>query len=140
MGETEVLRFTATLKKFLTVAELYGQGFLTFIEVNGEEITVEEICRDPSEILRPILARAHASVLFSATLTPTDYFADILGGGKGAVRVSLPSPFDPSNLCVVAATGVDTRYEARDKSVKRIAAHIAATVSGRDIDSSAEKP
>ncbi|MBE6633690.1 MAG: hypothetical protein E7620_05020, partial [Ruminococcaceae bacterium] len=43
--ETEALRFTATLKKFLTVAELYGQGFLTFIEVNGEEITVEQICR-----------------------------------------------------------------------------------------------
>ena len=77
------------------------------------------------------LKKAKAAFLFSATLAPIDYFADLLGGGRDAVKLSLPSPFDPQNVCVVAATGISARYEDREKNAKRIASHIAATVSAK---------
>ncbi len=129
--ENEVYRLCAVLKKFEVVTEYYDDNFLTFITVEGDVRTIRLICLDPSRILEAKLGRAYASVLFSATLTPTDYFADVLGGGKGAIRLSLPSPFDPSHTCFAAVTGISTRFENRAKSVKRIAAVIAATASGK---------
>ena len=104
---------------------------MSFITVEGDVETLRVICLDASEILSSCLSKAYASVLFSATLTPLDYFSDVLGGGKGAVRVSLPSPFDPSNLCIVGATSVSTRYDDRDGSYKKLVSYIAASVSGK---------
>ena len=127
----EAVALGATLKKFTVIAECYDSHFLTFLERHGHEVTARLVCLDPSEVLDERLSRAKAAVFFSATLTPPDYFATILGGGKGAARLSLPSPFDPANFCLAAVTGVSTRYEDREKSAKKIAACIAATVSGR---------
>lgn len=127
----EVTSFGAALKKFTVVAGHYDSHFLTFAERHGHEVMVRLVCLDPSEVLDAALSRAKAAVFFSATLTPPDYFANILGGGNGAVRLSIPSPFDPANLCLAAVTGVSTRYEDREKSAKKIAACVAATVSGK---------
>lgn len=129
--EVAVYTLTAALKHFETVAEYYDERFLTFLTVEGDERTVRLICLDPSSILNSCLSRAYASVLFSATLTPSDYFADILGGGKGAVRISVPSPFNASQFCLAAVPSVSTRYEDRAKSYRKIAGLIAATVSAK---------
>lgn len=129
--EVAVYTLTVALKHFETVAEYYDERFLTFLTVEGDERTVRLICLDPSSILNSCLSRAYASVLFSATLTPSDYFADILGGGKGAVRISVPSPFNASQFCLAAVPSVSTRYEDRAKSYRKIAGLIAATVSAK---------
>lgn len=130
-NEAAVYLQTAHVKRFSLIFEYFDQSFLTFIELCGEERTVRLVCLDPSRVLDAVMQRAHAAVLFSATLTPPDYFADILGGGKQAVRISLPSPFDPENFCLTALTGVSTRYGDREKSYKKILSAIAATVSAR---------
>ena len=126
---------SSTLHGFLTAAAYYDERFVTFTEVeggdDGEEVRVRLVCLDPAGILRPILRRASARVLFSATLTPADYFADILGGGKDAVTASFDSPFPPENLCVALADQVNTRFGEREKSYRRIVSYIAAAVSAR---------
>lgn len=130
-GEGAVYLLAAAFKRFELISEHYDERFLTFVELEGEKRTLRLICLDPSRVLDEGLSRAHAAVLFSATLTPQDYFADVLGGGKGAVRISLPSPFAVENFCPVALTSVSTRFEDRAKSYKRIASCIAATVSAK---------
>lgn len=127
----EVFALATLLKRFERIAEYYDDGFLTFILLEDDVITLRLICLDPSRILDACHARALSSILFSATLTPTDYFADILGGTKKAVRISLPSPYDPQNCCVAAVTGISTRYEDRAKGYKRLAGLIAASVCGQ---------
>lgn len=130
-NETAVYLQAAHVKRFSLIFEYFDQAFLTFIELCGEERIVRLVCLDPSRVLDARMQRAHAAVLFSATLTPPDYFADILGGGKQAVRISLPSPFDPENFCLTALTGVSTRYGDREKSYKKILSAIAATASAK---------
>ncbi len=126
----EVQGLIRALSRFEKISEYYDERFLTFITVEGEELSWRLICLDPSYILDTCHNRAFSSVLFSATLTPTDYFADILGGGREAVKVTLPSPFDPKNCCVAAVTGISTRYADRDATVKKLVSIIAATASG----------
>lgn len=119
------------LRAFHTAGLYYDQHFATFTEMEGNEVRVRLLCLDPSGIVGPLLQMAESCVLFSATLTPTDYFADILGGGKGAVMVSFSSPFPPEHLCVAVADHISVRYEDRNKAdtVRRVVSYIAAMAS-----------
>ena len=120
-----------SLRSFRTAADYFDRRFATFVEVEGEDVRVKLTCLDPAGILRPILQKAEARVLFSATLTPNDYFADILGGDRDSVLVSFESPFPRDHLCVAVCDGVSTRYEDRDGSCRKIMNYIAATVSAK---------
>lgn len=113
------------------ISERYDRGYITFITKDGNNVSILLYCLDPATELSSALSRAQASVLFSATLTPTEYFADILGGGKKTVSVSFRSPFPSENLCVAVVDKISTRYEDREKSYKKISSCIAATVSAK---------
>lgn len=119
------------LRDFLTAATHYDRNYATYVEVAGEDVVVRLVCLDPAPILRPLLHRAAARVLFSATLTPTEYFADILGGGGDSVTATFESPFPPDNLCVSIADKLSTRFGDRDKTCRAVVNYIAATVSVR---------
>lgn len=123
--------FLRILRKWGEAAGAYDEKFRTYIEVNAGRVSVKLFCLDPSGRLGEALSAARAAVFFSATLTPSDYFSDVLGGGKGSLSLSLPSPFPRENLGLYAVTSVSTRYDDRQKSAKKLAAVIAATASGR---------
>jgi len=122
---------SADIGKYLTVSEFFSKSFKAYCEVNGDEITVKLYCLDPSDIMSSLLTRARASIMFSATLTPTEYFCDVLGGGNNAERISLSSPFPAENLCVAVADYVNTRFETREDNAKRFATVIAASVTSK---------
>lgn len=119
------------VRRYLHINEYFDRGFLSYVQVLDGDVTVKTCCLDPSTILDTLLKRAHATVFFSATLSPFDYYGSLLGGTKKAVSVSLPSPFDTENLCVAVADYVSTRWEVRKKNTARFATLIAATVSAR---------
>jgi DNA excision repair protein ERCC-2 len=119
------------VRKYLTVSEYFDRSFRFYAEIADGDVRIRIYCLDPSDIMDRLLTRAVSSVMFSATLTPPEYFCDVLGGQNRAVSVSLPSPFDPANLCVAVADYVSTRLEDREKNYARYAAIIAATVSPR---------
>ncbi len=118
----------SALRLYMSILEYYDEHFRTYILVYGGNITSKIYCIDPSQVLDRCMNRACSSVLFSATLTPADYFADVLGGSKNAMTLSLPSPFPRENLCLCAMTGISTRHEDRDKSYGKVASAIAAAV------------
>ena len=140
---TVVDGLAATLRAFRTAGDYYDRHYATFVEVarpadampNDEietgEVTVRLICLDPADILRPLLHKASARVLFSATLTPAEYFADILGGGRDAVTISFDSPFDPDHLAVAVCDQINTRFENREESYRRIVSYLSAVVSAK---------
>lgn len=122
---------SASVRRFLTVSEYFDANFRMYAEIANGDILLKIYCLNPSDILDSLLCRASASILFSATLTPTDYFRDVLGGGKNAEELSLPSPFCSENLCVAVADYVNTRFDEREDNAKRFATVIAAAVSSR---------
>ncbi len=117
--------------EYKKICDCFDGRYLTFVNKDGDDISLLLYCLDPSYQLSLALDRAVAAVLFSATLTPAEYFADILGGGKKSVAVEFSSPFPPENLCVAVVDGISTRFEDREKSYKKISSCIAATVSAR---------
>lgn len=122
---------SAQLRRYVMLSEYYDGHFLTYLELVEGRITAQLFCLDPSGVLHSAMGRARSTILFSATFTPLDYFADVLGGGKHAQTLQLPSPYDPERLCITVVPGVSTRFEDRAKSYKRVASMIAATVSAK---------
>ena len=122
----------SSAREYLLIMEYYDQRFLTYVMVFGGDIKVRLYCLDPSDVLNRCMNKGVASLLFSATLTPIDYFTDLLGGGKGVETLVLPTPFERENLFVAAVDSVSTRYDDRnDKTYKRIVATIASAVGAK---------
>ncbi len=126
-----VRSWAQALRKYARILSLYDEKFMTYVEVFGGDTKISLSCLDPSDVLDSCLSKARASIFFSATLTPTAYFSDLLGGGKKQKLLDLPSPYDSENLCVAAIDTVSTRFEDREKSYKKIASCIAASISAK---------
>ena len=126
-----LVELSSLLRRFASLAEYYDERFLTYVELCCGTLSVQVFCLDPAGVLDSAMGRARASILFSATFSPLSYFSDILGGGKHAEALALPSPFPPDNLCVTVASGVSTRMEDRAGSYRRVATLIAAAISGK---------
>ena len=122
---------SSAVRRFLTVSEYFDDNFRFYAEIADGDVMIRIYCLDPSDLLDSLFCRANASVLFSATLTPPDYFRDVLGGGKHAQTLTLPSVFAPENLCVAVADYVNTRFDTREDNAKRFATVIAAAVNSK---------
>lgn len=123
-------KVSSKLSDIIHAAEFFDERFVFFGEAIGETLRFRILCLDPSSILDTMMRGAVSTVLFSATLTPTDYFADLFGCRK-ATLLELDSPYDPDNLCLVAMDKVSTRYVSRGDTAKKIAEIIITTVSAK---------
>ena len=76
----------------------------------------------PAPFLKQRFEAAHAVALFSATLSPWNYYADTLGMPPDTAWIDVASPFDAQQLQVHIASHISTRYQHRDRSLAPIAA------------------
>lgn len=74
----------------------------------------------PAAFVAPRLAAAASVVLFSATLQPQAYYADLLGLPADYVWLDVPSPFRPEQLDV-RMVNLSTRWNDRSRSIEPIA-------------------
>ncbi len=126
-----VTELASKAKKYMLISDYYDEKFLSYVELMGGDTAVQVYCLDPSGVLGERLSRASASVLFSATLTPLEYFTELCGA-KGSFTLDLPSPFPEENLCVAAVDTISTKSDDRDdRTCRKIATYIAATVSAK---------
>jgi DNA excision repair protein ERCC-2 len=118
--------------KYLIIADLYDEGYVTTIALYKSEVAVTQQCLDPADKLSEIIGQGLATVFFSATLTPMDYYIRILGGSTDALRLSIASPFPQEGLKILMADGISTRYTDRAESYEPLAEMIAAFTGGQD--------
>ncbi len=116
---------------FCKVADMYDTNYVTCLEQKERDLIVKLFCVDPSAHLSTALERASSSVLFSATITPMSYFAQMLGCREDVQKRILPSPFPPENLCVLASRCVSTLYRHRSQTKNDLAKTIGSLVSAK---------
>lgn len=129
--EEELLSVYFETLNFLRISDFYDEHYVTMYRSQGSELKVRLMCLDPSANLETCLERGKASVLFSATLTPTNYYSKILGGGEEAKELSLPSPFPRENLGLFVANRVGTRYLQREQSLPDVVSLIHTAVTAK---------
>ena len=127
----ELLEFYLEVNRFSKILEFYNDHFICYYEINKDELVLHVSCLDASSFLHSSLRRLRGSVLFSATLSPIEYYVDMLGGKKEDAQLILPSPFPVDNLKIIIAPKVSIRYKNRDSSYQQVADYIKAFVSNK---------
>ena len=117
--------FYFELLQFARVAELFDGHFLFDIskrEAGGRRSQSQLCLRNvvPAPLLRPRLSAARSTVLFSATLSPRHYYADLLGLPDNSVWMDVESPFQAEQLQVQVVSRISTRFARRQASLEPI--------------------
>ncbi|WP_179396042.1 ATP-dependent DNA helicase [Lacticaseibacillus absianus] len=109
---------------FLRIADLYNDTYETEIALTPEAITLKQLCLDPSAFMDACMAKGRGAVLFSATLSPLDYYQDILGGAANSLAYRLESPFPREQLKVVVTTDITPIYRMRERTLPVLVASL----------------
>ncbi|CAG8866242.1 ATP-dependent DNA helicase [Pseudomonas fluorescens] len=115
---------------FCRVAELFDEQFLFDISKRDLERkrNLSQLCLRnvvPAGFIRPRLTAARSTVLFSATLSPRHYYADLLGTPADTVCIDVESPFHADQLQVHIVDQISTRFVHRQASLEPIVDLIA---------------
>ncbi len=116
-----------TLLRFLNGLLAADGAFSKCVELRGGEARLRVFCRDPSRFLGGVIHRAHSVIGLSATLSPTEFYRDLLGFDAARTTVlSVPNPFPATNRRVVVDSTVTTTWRERPQHVARIAERLGA--------------
>ncbi len=86
----------------------------------GEDLCLNVRNVVPAPFLRPRWAALHGAVLFSATLSPQDYQANLLGLPETTAWLDVPPVFPAEHLLVQVAERLSTRYAHRSRSLQAL--------------------
>lgn len=111
--------------QFSRVAELFDEHFLFDISKRdlGNTRSLSQLCLRnvvPAGFIRPRLTAARSTVMFSATLSPQRYYADLLGLPTSTVWIDVESPFSAEQLKVQIVSQISTRFVHRQASLAPI--------------------
>ena len=128
----QVLEFYFTITGFLRISDLYDKNYVTYIETGDlTAFLIKLFCIDPSKLLAEETKKSASAIFFSATLTPLDYFRNILGGAESDYMLRLRSPFPQRNLCLMIDGRISTKYKFRESSFNPVAERIYKMVAAR---------
>lgn len=123
--------FFFDLNRFARLLEYYDENFLLYVKKDEKDISINLFCLDPSELLRRTLQKVRSKIIFSATLSPIDYYLGMIGGSENDPLISLQSPFKKNNLALMVAPNVSIKYKNRDSTLLNVAKYIKSFVSGK---------
>ncbi|MBF8740723.1 ATP-dependent DNA helicase [Pseudomonas guariconensis] len=131
-GEMEpaVLQFYFQALQFNRVAELFDEHFIFDVSVRSgpRKRRLATLCLRnviPARLLGPRMSAARSVTLFSATLNPRHFYADLLGMPADTAWLEVAAPFRAEQLQVRIASQVCTRYRERHASLAPIVELIA---------------
>ncbi|HEY1042558.1 MAG TPA: helicase C-terminal domain-containing protein [Telluria sp.] len=115
-------RFYFDAMLFVRLSEQFGSHSLFDISMQGARdstLCIRNVV--PAPWLQPRFAVAHSTTLFSATLSPWNYFTDALGMPADTAWIDVESPFRADQLSVHVVRQISTRYQHRARSLGPIA-------------------
>jgi len=132
--------FLGVVAQFLKDWQETGKGFAKILSVNqsrdGLQVTLSNLCLDPSLVSQKIFEEAHSSILMSGTLTPTAMYKDLLSVSR-ADEATFKSPFPQSNrlnlIVPLTTTKFTMRSDEQYRSMALICQEITEAVPGNTI-------
>ena len=111
----EVLEFYFKISHFLLIFEWLDVNYKIYTEHRENcGFWLKLLCVNPAKRLAECMAKGRASVLFSATLLPINYYKQLLGADKNDIAVYAESAFNKDKLGVFLCRDVTSRYKQRN--------------------------
>ena len=120
-----LLRFHFDALHFCRMADAFAQHSLFDVTRSGSDATLCIRNVSPAPFLAPRFAACATSIVFSATLSPADYYRRLLGLPEATSWMNVDSPFAEEQLNVHVERRISTRFRDRKASLVPIARLIA---------------
>lgn len=115
------------LLKFLNGLMVADGAFSKFLQRDGNDYLLRVFCKDPSRFLGGVINRCHSVVGLSATLSPPEFYRDLLGFDPARTDVlQVENPFPVENRQVVIDNTIATTWRERPLYYPVIADRLAA--------------
>ena len=128
---SEFREFSRECHAFTSIYEGYSEHLTCYAEKRGEDFVFRIYCPNPAPLLSESLKEVKGHVLFSATLSPIEYYMNAIEGEEGKPYLLLPSPFPPDNFKIIVTPNVSTRYKDREKSYDEVARYLETFITGK---------
>ena len=114
-----LLAFFFRLNRFLVIYEKSDQRYRYIVKDEKGERTLRILCLDPSEDLKACMGLGRASILFSATFLPIQYYKQLLGGTQEDYEIYAETAFDADRCVYLISKDVTAKYTARSMEMYR---------------------
>lgn len=108
------------INSYLKISDLYDENYMTLTFKQDNNFIIKQFCLNPGHLLSNMIKKGRSTIFFSATLSPIEYYMELLGGEQTSLRLSLPSPFKPSQTAVIINNAISTKYHQRNNSLLSI--------------------
>lgn len=129
----EVRDFYFEVRNFLNMYELVDEHYVIYTQMEEDgRFMIKLFCVDPSLNLQKCIDKANATIFFSATLLPINYYKQILSTKEDNYAIYAESTFAENQRLLAFAPDVSTKYTRRGPvEYLRIAQYIQAAVEGK---------
>ena len=113
--------------KFLNVLVVSDDAFSHYLEREHGDYRLRILCKDPSRFLGAVINRCHSVICLSATLSPYEFYRDLLGfDSERSSPLRVSDPFPAENRRIVVDTTVTTTWRERPANYPLIAQRLTA--------------
>ena len=125
-----VLDFYFALRNFLNIYDLVDEHYVIYSQMDEEgRFMLKLFCVDPSANLQKCIDKARATIFFSATLLPVNYYKKLLSTREDNYAIYATSTFEESQRLLLFGRDVSTKYTRRNRSeYEKMAAYIQAVI------------
>ncbi len=120
MGKIPICYLNGLLHFLSLVGSSEGSSYVAIYRRTRTGMRIIEYrCLDPSLALKPVIEEAYGALIMSGTLSPLNFFTDIMGLGEAEARTYMAIQ-KPENIQTFIDTSVTTRFKERDKEMLRL--------------------
>lgn len=126
----EVSEFYLNLRNFINMYELVDEHYVIYSEHEEDgRFKLKLYCVDPSRNLQERIDKGNATIFFSATFLPIQYYKNLLSTKKDNYAVYAETTFSEEQRLLLISNDVSSKYTRRNRmEFLRIAEYIRAAV------------
>lgn len=128
-----VTEFYLNLRNFIKIYDLVDERYVIYSEHEADgRFCLKLYCVDPSKNLQERIDKGNATIFFSATLLPVNYYKSLLSTQKDNYAVYAESSFSEDKRLLLLGSDVSSKYTRRNSAMyERIASYIIRTAQTR---------
>ncbi|MBQ4562888.1 MAG: ATP-dependent DNA helicase [Lachnospiraceae bacterium] len=131
-GQEPLGELYLNLRHFMNMYTRLDDCYRIYTEHQGDRFRLKLFCVNPVNNLEECLQKAAATIFFSATLLPIQYYRTLLSNRKEDYTVYLDSPFAEENRLLVIGRDVTSRYTRRTQNeFERIGGYIRKMIEAK---------
>lgn len=129
----EVVEFYLNLRNFMNIYELVDEHYEIYSEHEEDgRFKIKLYCVDPSLNLQERIDKGNATIFFSATLLPIQYYKNLLSTKKDNYAVYAETAFSEEQRLLLLGNDVSSKYTRRNAAeFDRIAEYVLRTARAK---------